>query len=86
MVVAKAFAVGLVTGLLAPVAVVGVRLAAVLAGFARGVAATGGGGGSFDVYMPLAFSPDLLFKQIAVGFAFGFLFALWRALVQRPGP
>ena len=78
----KAFAVGLVTGLVAPV-VVGVAglvlfLVAVLF---SGYAATGVTG-SFHVDLSPGWQEQLL-KVIGVGFAIGFLFTLWRALVIR---
>ena len=81
----KAFAVGLVTDLLAPVVVAVVQWAALAAGFVGRVAVTGGGvgGASFDVYQPTSWSPGLFITQIAIGFAVGFLFTLWRAFVTR---
>jgi hypothetical protein len=82
MVFVKAFAVGIVTGVLAPVVVAVVQLTGILVGFARGAAFTGGGGG-VGIAWPMSFSSELSLMQVAVGFAIGFLFMLWRALVRR---
>jgi hypothetical protein len=85
MVLAKAFIVGIVTGLLAPV-VTGVAsvvwfLVTLLFG---GYAMTGGGSYSINVQsFFLTISPESLFTQIVVGFAVGFLLMLWRALVRH---
>ena len=81
----KALAVGIVTGLLAPVVVAVAQWTALAAGFVGGVAFTGGGvggGSSFDVYLPTSWSSGLLLTQIVTGFAIGFLFTLWRAFVR----
>ena len=85
MVFAKAFAVGLLTGLLAPVVVGVAFLVVVLVHFFfSGYAATGGGTGSFhvDFYTEPGWQDQLL-KVIGVGFAIGFLFTLWQAFVKR---
>ena len=85
MVLAKAFAVGIVTGVLAPV-VTGVAsvvwfLVTLLLG---GYAVTGGGSYSINVQsFFLTASPERLFMQFVVGFTVGFLFMLWRALVKH---
>jgi hypothetical protein len=85
MVFAKAFAVGILSGLLAPV-VVGVALlvAALVTLFFGGFAVTGGGavGIGVDFYTTPGWQEQLL-KVIGVGFAIGFLFTLWRAFIKH---
>jgi hypothetical protein len=86
MILAKAFAVGILTALLAPVVVFGVALlvAALVTLFSGGFAVTGGGavGIGVDFYTEPGWQEQLL-KLIGVGFAIGFLFTLWRAFVTR---
>jgi len=85
MLYAKAFAVGVVTGVLAPVVVAAVVLVGLpLAGFVYVSVMSGAGSGpsSFDSYHVVAISPEPILMQMAVGFAIGFLLTLWRAMVK----
>jgi hypothetical protein len=81
MVYAKAFAVGVVTGVLAPVVVATVVLVTFLI---TGILYFGG---LPDVYVDYSspISPKPILMQMAVGFAIGFLFSLWRDLVTKHG-
>jgi len=84
MLYAKAFAVGVVTGVLSPVVAGGAAflwfwVSLFLGGFA-----------SYDIHLHdvhvqnffLIVSPGQLVMQMAVGFAIGFLFTLWRGLIK----
>jgi hypothetical protein len=82
MVLVKAFAVGIVTAVLAPVVVmVGQFVIAEVTLFSRASAA---GGGFVGISADIGFASvsGLLFT-LAVGFALGFLFMLWKAWVRR---
>src|SRR5262245_42082603 len=87
MLYAKAFAVGVVTGVLAPVVVaVASFLVFVLSTFSGGFSVSGAGGiagGSISFLIDTSPKPILI--QMAVGFAIGFLFTLWRAMVKSEG-
>ena len=89
MVYAKAFAVGLVTGVLAPVVVAVVEQVVLpLVGFAYLFVSCSvvGGPSCYDSFSSVVITPEIILRQMVVGFAIGFLFTLWRALVTKHGP
>ena len=80
MLYAKALAVGVVAGVLAPI----------VAGAAAFLWLFFAGFGSYDIHVHdvavqnffLTVSPEQLLAQMSVGFVIGFLFTLWAALVK----
>jgi hypothetical protein len=89
MVYARAFAVGVVTGVLALIVAGAASIVwFLMTAFFGGLAATGGGGIggiSVGIAFPMNISPKPILMQMAVGFAIGFLFTLWRYLVTKHG-
>jgi hypothetical protein len=89
MLYAKAFAAGVVTGVLAPVVVGVASLVWFMGTLYLGGFAVRAGGPSWVVVSSVNLqsfysttTPERLVMQMAVGFAVGLLFTLWRALVK----
>src|SRR4030095_3903033 len=87
MLYAKAFTIGVVTAALAPLAVGVASLICFLVPlFVGGSGVTGPVGVSVNLQsFFLVESPGQLLMQMAVGFAIGFLFTLWLAMVKNEG-
>ena len=87
MLYAKAFAIGVVTGVLAPIVIAVVRLVILpLAGFIDvWLMSVASGSSSFDSYSVVTTTLESVFLQMAAGFAIGFLGTLWWAMVKNEG-